>query len=98
MNAPESRVRSAFILPLSQMRYEKKCCGVVAFARARTTLLQDQKILLLGAGEAGIGIGDLIVSALVDHGNARRRCWFVARHRPYVRAGGQFAGAADVRG
>jgi len=43
--------------------------------------LRDQKILFLGAGEAGVGIGDLMVSALVDEGmaleDARRRCWFV---------------------
>ena len=43
--------------------------------------LKDQRFLFLGAGEAGIGIADLIVSALVDLGvprdNARRACWFV---------------------
>jgi malate dehydrogenase (oxaloacetate-decarboxylating)(NADP+) len=43
--------------------------------------IRDQKILFLGAGEAGMGTGELIVSALVDEGlseqEARLRCWFV---------------------
>lgn len=43
--------------------------------------LANQRFLFLGAGEAGIGIADLIVSALVDLGvpreKARRACWFV---------------------
>jgi len=43
--------------------------------------LRDQKILFLGAGEAGIGIGNIISSALVADGlsekEARNRCWFV---------------------
>ncbi|MFZ5866628.1 MAG: NAD-dependent malic enzyme [Thermodesulfobacteriota bacterium] len=43
--------------------------------------LKDQKFLLLGAGEAGLGTADLTVSALVNEGlseaEARERCWFV---------------------
>jgi malate dehydrogenase (oxaloacetate-decarboxylating)(NADP+) len=43
--------------------------------------LSDHKFLFLGAGEAGIGIGDLVVTGLMAEGlkeaDARRRCWFV---------------------
>jgi malate dehydrogenase (oxaloacetate-decarboxylating)(NADP+) len=43
--------------------------------------LKDQKVLFLGAGEAGMGTGELIVSAMVDEGLSEReallRCWFV---------------------
>jgi malate dehydrogenase (oxaloacetate-decarboxylating)(NADP+) len=43
--------------------------------------LRDQKILFLGAGEAGVGMGNIISSALVADGlsekEARNRCWFV---------------------
>src|SRR5512139_1696673 len=43
--------------------------------------LSDHKFLFLGAGEAGIGIGDLIVTGLMAEGvneaDARRKCWFV---------------------
>jgi malate dehydrogenase (oxaloacetate-decarboxylating)(NADP+) len=43
--------------------------------------LKDQKLLFLGAGEAGTGIGELVVSALMEEGlsesEARLRCWFV---------------------
>jgi malate dehydrogenase (oxaloacetate-decarboxylating)(NADP+) len=55
--------------------------GIFSALRLTGKSLRDQNILFLGAGEAGIGIGDLIVSALVDEGmvleDARRRCWFV---------------------
>ncbi len=43
--------------------------------------LTRQRFLFLGAGEAGVGIADLIVSTLVSMGTppdeARRACWFV---------------------
>jgi malate dehydrogenase (oxaloacetate-decarboxylating)(NADP+) len=43
--------------------------------------LSDHKFLFLGAGEAGIGIGDLIVTGLMAEGmteaSARRKCWFL---------------------
>jgi len=41
----------------------------------------DNRFLFLGAGEAGIGIGDLLVTALMAEGDsekeARRKCWYV---------------------
>jgi malate dehydrogenase (oxaloacetate-decarboxylating)(NADP+) len=55
--------------------------GLFSSLRITKQRLKDQRILFLGAGEAGIGIGDLIASAMVDDGmkpeEARRCCWFV---------------------
>jgi malate dehydrogenase (oxaloacetate-decarboxylating)(NADP+) len=58
--------------------------GLLGAAKMSGTPLKDQKLLFLGAGEAGIGIGDLIVSTMVEAGlseeEARLRCWFVDSH------------------
>ena len=55
--------------------------GLLSALRITKKSLREQKVLFLGAGEAGIGIGDLIVSAMVDDGDtleeARKKCWFV---------------------
>lgn len=54
--------------------------GIYSALRLTSGSLLDQKFLFLGAGEAGIGIGELFVSALVDAGldkeEAKKRCWF----------------------
>ena len=55
--------------------------GLFAAAKLTRVPLKDQKILFMGAGGAGIGIGELIVTAMMKEGlsedEARRRCWFV---------------------
>jgi len=55
--------------------------GIYSAMRMTKRHLKDQKILFLGAGEAGIGIGDLIVSAATDQGmsqkEARTMCWYM---------------------
>ena len=54
--------------------------GLLSALRITGRSLVEQRMLFLGAGEAGTGIADLIVTAMVDAGmapdEARRRCWF----------------------
>ena len=55
--------------------------GLYAAVRIAGNRLRDQNILFMGAGGAGIGIAELIVSAMMDEGlsetEARKRCRFV---------------------
>jgi malate dehydrogenase (oxaloacetate-decarboxylating)(NADP+) len=55
--------------------------GLLAAERLGAPPLAGQRLLFLGAGEAGIGIGDLVVEALgrsgVSLAEARRHCWFM---------------------
>ena len=55
--------------------------GLYSALRISGGRLKDQKFLFLGAGEAGIGAGDLTVSAMMAEGmspdEARRHIWFV---------------------
>jgi malate dehydrogenase (oxaloacetate-decarboxylating)(NADP+) len=55
--------------------------GLIASLRITGGKLTEQKLLFLGAGEAGIGIADVFVAALGEEGmpteQARRQCWFV---------------------
>jgi malate dehydrogenase (oxaloacetate-decarboxylating)(NADP+) len=55
--------------------------GLYSALRITGDKVSDQKFLFLGAGEAGIGIGDLIVTGLMAEGmseaEAKLKCWFV---------------------
>jgi malate dehydrogenase (oxaloacetate-decarboxylating)(NADP+) len=55
--------------------------GLFGALRITGGALRDQRLLFLGAGEAGIGIGDLMTAALEKDGlpaaEGRQRCWFV---------------------
>jgi len=55
--------------------------GIYASLRLTGGKLKDHRFLFLGAGEAGIGIADLVVSAMREEGvtpkKGREKCWFV---------------------
>lgn len=55
--------------------------GLYSASRITGRTLREEKLLFLGAGEAAIGIADLVVSAMVadgaERGEALKRCWFV---------------------
>jgi malate dehydrogenase (oxaloacetate-decarboxylating)(NADP+) len=55
--------------------------GLLGALREIGGTLADQRLLFLGAGEAGTGIADLYVAAAVSEGmpvaEARAKCWFV---------------------
>lgn len=55
--------------------------GVIGALRLTRSTLSEQRMLFLGAGEAGTGIADLYVAAACAEGltenEARARCWFV---------------------
>lgn len=54
--------------------------GLLAALRISGGKLVDQRILFFGAGQAGIGIGNTIVAAMLERGSspeqARDNCWF----------------------
>jgi len=55
--------------------------GIIASMRITGGKLAEQRLLFLGAGEAGIGIANTFVAALEAEGipaeEARKQCWFV---------------------
>ncbi len=55
--------------------------GLYSALRITGKSLSEQTVVFLGAGEAALGIGELIVAAMMEEGlgleAARQRCWFV---------------------
>jgi malate dehydrogenase (oxaloacetate-decarboxylating)(NADP+) len=86
---------NANAFPLLQKYRDRACCfnddiqgtasvalsGILSSLRLTGKRLDQQRLLFLGAGEAGLGIAELLASALVEEGipkqSARECCWFV---------------------
>jgi len=55
--------------------------GLYSALRMTGSKMTEQRLVFLGAGEAALGIGNLVVSAMVEQGlseqEARNLCWFV---------------------
>ncbi|HUF08099.1 MAG TPA: NAD-dependent malic enzyme [Rhodothermales bacterium] len=55
--------------------------GIFSALRLTKESLEDQRILFFGAGEAALGIADLLVHAMgrsgIDAESARKRCWLL---------------------
>lgn len=67
--------------------------GVLSALRLTGGTLADQRLLFLGAGEAGLGIAENVVNVLTQEGlslaEARKRCWFVDSKGLIVKGRGQ---------
>jgi len=55
--------------------------GILSALRITESRVGEQRFLFLGAGEAAIGVSDLLVSAMkmegLSEGDARKRCWLL---------------------
>ena len=64
--------------------------GLLSALRITGGAVADQRVLFLGAGSAGVGIAQLVVSTLrragVPEDEAKRRCWFVDSRGLVVRS------------
>ncbi|MBN1625047.1 MAG: NAD-dependent malic enzyme [Deltaproteobacteria bacterium] len=69
--------------------------GLFSAMRITGGELKNQRLLFLGAGEAGTGIADLVVYAMANEGLApeegRKRCWFVDSRGLVIKSRGDLA-------
>jgi malate dehydrogenase (oxaloacetate-decarboxylating)(NADP+) len=69
--------------------------GLYAAIEMTGGAMEEQRFLFVGAGEAGIGAGELVASALIGLGlpeaEARRLCWFVDSAGLVVRGRGELS-------
>lgn len=70
--------------------------GLYSALRITGGKLGDQKLLFVGAGEAGLGAGELTVTAMAAEGlsvaEARQHCWFADSKGLVVKGRGDLAG------